>query len=510
MKLPTFFGVIEPLKAETWLLEIEKLFEVFTCSKTQKVLLAAYILKDEACRWWLLIRNNNGNITWSQFNKIFYNKYFPQCFRDCKVFEFQELKQGNMSVAEYEAKFTELARFAPHMMDTDYKKAQKFEGGLMLEVFDQVRILKLPTYVEVLDRALMAETTLATMKQSKAPTTTERRSKRSGNKFRKGNSFGNKKQNTRSSNNSSQSSGSIPNCPNCDRKHRGVCYRASRACYQCGKVGHMMKIQNHESPNCKASFRAFERGCEQAELQSKNANRPVTSSTGSASVTRSNVRTNARGNTGNEMLRQGRVSTLVPGDVQNTEFVVSAYDIVISDVRLYVDLLPLGIDHFDCIVGMDWLTKYCVTIDCVNKSVVFRSPGLPEFVFIGNGAVPSPYLISAMKTVKLLRKGCKGYMCCVLTKTFTSLNVETIPIACEFPDVFPTELLGGLIDREIEFTIDVIPGTQPISKTPYRKSTSELKELKIQLQDLLDKKFIRLSTSPWSAPVLFVKKKDGS
>ncbi|XP_028071506.1 uncharacterized protein LOC114273886 [Camellia sinensis] len=127
MKPPTFYGEIEPLKAETWLLEIEKLYEVFLCSEVQKVLLATYTLKDEARMWWLLVRNGHENMTWTQFTTIFYDKYFPQCFRDRKVLEFQELKQGRMSVAEYEAKFTELARFAPHMVDTDYKKARKFE-----------------------------------------------------------------------------------------------------------------------------------------------------------------------------------------------------------------------------------------------------------------------------------------------------------------------------------------------------------------------------------------------
>ena len=89
-------------------------------------------------------------------------------------------------------------------------------------------------------------------------------------------------------------------------------------------------------------------------------------------------------------------------------------------------------------------------------------------------------------------------------------TVENITVVSEFSDVFSNELPGDLIDREIEFTIDVVLGTQPISKTPYRMSTSELKELKTQLQELLDKKFIRPSTSPWSAPVWFVKKKDGS
>ncbi|XP_028105993.1 uncharacterized protein LOC114305070 [Camellia sinensis] len=187
MKLPTFLSGIEPLKAEPWFLEMEKLFEVFPCTETQKVLLATYTLKDEAWRWWLLIRNTNENMTWARFNEIFYEKYFPHYFLDRKMSEFQELKQGRISVAEYKAKFIELARFSPHMVDTDYKKAHKFEGGLDLHICDRVGILKLPTYVQVLDRSLMAEATLAAMRQSKAPetTTTEWRGKRSRYGFRK-------------------------------------------------------------------------------------------------------------------------------------------------------------------------------------------------------------------------------------------------------------------------------------------------------------------------------------
>ena len=107
--------------------------------------------------------------------------------------------------------------------------------------------------------------------------------------------------------------------------------------------------------------------------------------------------------------------------------------------------------------------------------------------------------------------GCKGYLCSVLTvSTDDYANVNSIPVVGEFPDVFPDNLPRDLTDREIEFTVDVIPGTQPVSKAPYRMAPTELKELKVQLQELLDKKFIRPSTLPWCAPVLFVKKKDGS
>ncbi|KAL7232011.1 hypothetical protein ACSBR2_010097 [Camellia fascicularis] len=218
-----------------------------------------------------------------------------------------------------------------------------------------------------------------------------------------------------------------------------------------------------------------------------NVSHPAASSAGSVPVTKANTKTNTRSNTRNETLRQGRVFVLIPGDVQNAEtavlgiipicaqnayvmidsgsthsFVSHAFsqkltrpiepvncllsvstpfggsmicayvypvcDIIIDDMTLYVDLLPLSIDHFDCILGMDWLTKYYATIDCVNKTIAFKPLGMPEFTFTKNGVVPPPYLISFMKAKKLLRKGCRGYLCCALTESLDSTDVETIPV----------------------------------------------------------------------------------
>jgi hypothetical protein len=89
-------------------------------------------------------------------------------------------------------------------------------------------------------------------------------------------------------------------------------------------------------------------------------------------------------------------------------------------------------------------------------------------------------------------------------------KLEDVLVVYEYPDVFPDELPGMPPDRDIEFIIDLVPGTGPIAKRPYRMAADELAELKKQLQELTDKGFIRPSASPWGSPVLFVKKKDGS
>ncbi|WVZ63695.1 hypothetical protein U9M48_013308 [Paspalum notatum var. saurae] len=97
----------------------------------------------------------------------------------------------------------------------------------------------------------------------------------------------------------------------------------------------------------------------------------------------------------------------------------------------------------------------------------------------------------------------------VATVNATELDeIKKIPVVCDFPDVFPEELPGLPPDRDVEFRIDLIPGTAPVSKRPYGMAPDELKELKIQLQEQLDKGFIRPSSSPWGCPALFVEKKD--
>ena len=110
----------------------------------------------------------------------------------------------------------------------------------------------------------------------------------------------------------------------------------------------------------------------------------------------------------------------------------------------------------------------------------------------------------------MVSKGCLAFLAHLRDNITQVPSIESVSIVREFLDVFPADLPGMPPDRDIDFSIDLEPGTRPISIPPYRMAPAELRDLKAQLQELLSKGFIRPSASPWGAPVLFVKKKDKS
>lgn len=156
------------------------------------------------------------------------------------------------------------------------------------------------------------------------------------------------------------------------------------------------------------------------------------------------------------------------------------------------------------------LSRHQVTIACQTRRVIFGDLMSPELVYQGTQPRKPLKIVSALKAQKLMSHGCEGFLATIKDTSGSTPCIEDFSIVREFPDVFPKELPGLPPEREVEFTIDLIPGAEPISKAPYRMAPLELKELKEQLQELLELGFIRPSVSPWGAPVLFVKKKDGS
>ena len=151
-----------------------------------------------------------------------------------------------------------------------------------------------------------------------------------------------------------------------------------------------------------------------------------------------------------------------------------------------------------------------MVVDCRMKRVTLRIPSGEEVTFIGERPNPLSNVISATIARIMVRKGCEAYLAYVIDTKREESSLLDIPIVCDHPDIFLEELPRLPPQREIEFAIDVVKGATQASITPYRMAPLELKELKLQLQELLEKGFIRPSVSPWGAPVLFVKKKDGT
>ena len=193
-----------------------------------------------------------------------------------------------------------------------------------------------------------------------------------------------------------------------------------------------------------------------------------------------------------------------------TERIVPSSRLVIQNKDFPAYLIVLGIYDFDIILGMDWLSKYIATLDCYKKEVRLVRLEEPGVIFRGIKKDIALSLINAMTASKMLWKGCHGYLVFVVDRRQEGTRLEDIPIVKEFPVVFPDDISGLPPDRAIEFVIELIPRTEPISIPLYKMAPAELKELKTQFEELLSKGFIRPSTSPWGALVLFVKNKDGS
>ena len=197
------------------------------------------------------------------------------------------------------------------------------------------------------------------------------------------------------------------------------------------------------------------------------------------------------------------LSVVTPtGERVLTSSVCKDCQVTIQGKTFSVDLICLPLRGIEVILGLDWMSRNRVLLNCCTKTVEFLSPTPHEKMQL--------LMLNANQVNRELRNGVLGYILLYLSNLEVESKLNEIPIANEFPEVFPSDIPGLPPKREIEFSIDLLPGTGPISIAPYRMASKELQELKKQLEELLDKQFIRPSVSPWGAPVLFVKKKDGS
>ncbi|GKD80539.1 putative reverse transcriptase domain-containing protein [Tanacetum coccineum] len=172
---------------------------------------------------------------------------------------------------------------------------------------------------------------------------------------------------------------------------------------------------------------------------------------------------------------------MADGNLVSINTVIQGCTLTLLNQPLEIDLMPSKLDSFDVVIGMDWLSKYHAKILCDEKVIHIPINGETLIIRVQ-----------------------------VMAKKSDEKRLEDILVVREFPEVFPEDLPDLPPVHQVEFQIDLIPGATPVARAPYRLAPSEMQELSDQLQELADRGFIRPSTSPWGASVLFVKKKDGS
>ena len=168
----------------------------------------------------------------------------------------------------------------------------------------------------------------------------------------------------------------------------------------------------------------------------------------------------------------------------------------IREYKFSGDLIELSFREFDVILGMDWLSRHQVVVDYRMKRVTLRTPSGEEVTFISERSYHLSNVISAATTRTMVQKGCEASLAYVIDTKKAEPSLSDIPIVCDYSDVFLEELSGLPPQREIEFAINFVPGATPASITPYRMASVELKKLRLQFQELLEKGFIHPSVSP--------------
>ncbi|KAG8496931.1 hypothetical protein CXB51_008102 [Gossypium anomalum] len=529
-------------RAEFWLDNTIHVFEELSCMPDECLKCAIFLLRDSAYYWWRTLTSivPKERVTWDFFQAEFRKKYISQRFMDQKRKEFLELKQGRLAVSEYEREFVRLSRYTRECVANEVTMCKRFEEGLNEDLKLLVGILELKEFVTLVERACKAEELGREKKKAESEARYFHKRSAGKNFFSAGKKFRddtNKSKMTAgisirerpSTDTRATSVASVgnnrqekPECLQCGRRHVGECWGKSinRACYRCGSRDHFIRDCTEPDEKNKVqgtrSSGATNRGRPPRNTGGRGGSQRGTSDMAVQSETRAPARAyaiRAREEasspdviTGTFTLFDTNVIALIdPGSTHSyvCETLASNKTLPVESTEFF--------DEFDVILSMDWLTVHDAVVNCKNKTIDLRCTD-NEIIRVEStdlNGLPAK-IISSMLAQKYVRKGCEAYLAYVLDSKESEKKLESVPVVCEYQDVFPEELPGLPPVREVEFGIELVPGTTPIFIAPYRMAPIELKEWKTQLQELMDRGFARPSFSPWGAPVLFVKKKDGT
>ncbi|KAL9992436.1 putative nucleotidyltransferase, Ribonuclease H [Helianthus debilis subsp. tardiflorus] len=526
-----FSGNEGPIAALRWIEKTEAVLKISKCAEEDKIMFASNLFKNAALEWWNTILQSRGsdriyNMEWEEFKNMVERKFCPPNEKEQTANKFLNLRMNGVDSKGYTTTFFEYARIVPTLASPESVLVSRYIWGLIGEIRHVVKAARPQTIEETVE---LANTLTDELIRTREEDQRRNLSQRLTQEFR-----------SRNFNRRNVGSTSTPYCKHCKRKHSGKCSiycnfckisghkeedcrkkANSRVCFNCGEPGHirtncpkLTPAANNKNPR---NARAFVLTADEAKMIPDVIAGTFLVNDIFAKVLFDSGANQSFINTSfckllNQSLTKLPQECLVEtanGETVRIFEILQGARIEIFNQKFIANLYPMNLAGFDVVLGMDWLIANKASILCDQKTIQLKSPRGEKITIKGDKPFRSTKFISVMKTASCIRKGSIVYLISIITNT-KGKELKDIPVVSQFSDVFPEELPGLPPDREVEFRIHLLPGTAPIAKAPYRLAPAEMQELKKQLDELLEKGFIQPSSSPWGAPILFVKKKDGS
>ncbi|GKA48814.1 putative reverse transcriptase domain-containing protein [Tanacetum coccineum] len=469
-----FRGVKGAVELRRWFKKTESVFEISECVEGKKVKFAATTLEGPALTWWKTKVATMGletlnQMPWTEMKQLMTTEFYPIEEVQRMEHELWNLMVKEYDVVAYTQRFNELALMCPRMVEPEKVKLDAYIQGLTDIIKGEVTSSK---PVDLNEAVRMAHKLMEQKSQARDARILE-----------------GKKRNVRSSATSVERLGTRQGIVRrrvlpqvlmlslfglvmivVSKVILGTDVQRRLSKKKLGKfVAELMLLR---MPSRKVQMWLLVHFCSIIAMLLLGSNRSFVDTRFSSMLDIDPVK-----------IRACYEVELADGRVVSTNTILKGCTLRLVNYIFEIDLMPIELGTFDVIIGMDWLVKHDAVIVCGEK-VIHITYGNKMLIVESDKGVYRLKVISCIKA--------------------------HVPVIRDFPEVFPEEFPGLPPTRQVEFRIDLVPGAAPVARAPYSLTPSEMKEMSIQLQELLEKGFIHPSSSPWGAPELFVKKKDGS
>ncbi|XP_071905705.1 uncharacterized protein [Coffea arabica] len=448
---PKFLGGPEPEVAENWFQRMEDIFAALHYTEEKQVTFTVFQLEGAARSWWNVVRT----------------------------------KWDREQTPQYETQFTRLSKFAPELVVSEQKRIRRFVQRLNVEIQKDLDAAQIDTFKDALEKAQRVEQARFQVRTFQA------------------------KRRCTSSSAPGRGDQNVPPLKFGRGHIKDACWRKLRKCLRCGSFEHQLAgcpVKNREGNGCaqpeksnpkqsttsgsrpKSSARVFALDYQRAPESSEVVEGTIPVFHRLAKLSIDPRATHSFMNLA-FMCGIDVSSVKLPYDLEVktptgdqsliTNMIYRNCEIRVGERKLVGDLISLDLKGYDVIIGMDLLARYNAQLNCKTKVVEFSIPCEVTLKFDVRGKLASSALVSGIRARKLSSKRAQGYLAFLINTPGDKVKLEDVLVVNEFPNVFPDELMSIPPEREIEFKIDLVPGTAPIAKTPYRMAPAEIKELKL-------------------------------